>query len=155
MSEFDKAFEHVIGLEGGYVNDPDDPGGETKYGICKRSYQSVDIAKLTIEDAKAIYKRDYWDMVKGDDLPEPLSMFVFDCAVNQGVPVAIRLLQKTLNVVQDGILGRVTLGAAARMTRHDMAEFLAYRQLRYTGTRHFDKFGFNWFRRVIIMAMDA
>ena len=96
MSDFDKAFEHVLGIEGGYVNDPKDPGGETKYGLCKRSYPTVDIKALTIEQAKAIYKRDYWDKVKGDDLPFPLNLFMFDAAVNQGVDPAIKMLQAAL-----------------------------------------------------------
>jgi lysozyme family protein len=60
-SEFNGAFEILIGHEGGYVDHPDDPGGETKYGISKRSYPEVNIAALTLDKAKAIYREDYWD----------------------------------------------------------------------------------------------
>ena len=69
MTTFDQAFAIVIGEEGGYVNDPNDPGGETKYGIAKNSHPNVDIANLTLDQAKAIYKTEYWDKVFGDTLP--------------------------------------------------------------------------------------
>ena len=64
-------IEVVLKSEGGYVNDPHDPGGETNFGISKRAYPSVDIKHLTKEGAIAIYKKDYWDKIKGDDLPLP------------------------------------------------------------------------------------
>ena len=60
MSNFDRAFRFLIGEEGGYVNDPADPGGETKFGISKRAYPQLDIKSLTLDQAKAIYRRDYW-----------------------------------------------------------------------------------------------
>lgn len=82
---FDTAFERLIGHEGGEVNHPKDPGGHTKYGISKRQYPSVDIAALTLDDAKAIYKRDYWDAIKGDERAYPVAFELFDAAVNHGV----------------------------------------------------------------------
>jgi len=89
---FDKAFSLIIGAEGGYVNDPRDPGGETKYGISKKAYPNLDIKNLSLDDAKVIYKRDYWDMIGADDLQAELDIAAFDCAVNQGVSVARALL---------------------------------------------------------------
>lgn len=155
MSEFDKAFDAVVGIEGGYVNDPKDPGGETKYGICKRSYPNEDIKNLTSERAKLLYKRDYWDAAKCDQLPTPLNLFVFDAAVNQGVAPAIKTLQKTLNVVQDGILGQQTIAAAQVMHTDAVALFMADRALRYTGTRNFDLYGRGWLKRLFLISMEA
>lgn len=85
---FQQAFQIVIGHEGGYVNDPVDPGGETKYGISKRSYPDVDIPNLTLEKAQAIYERDYWLKCGCDKLPHPMNIIIFDSAVNHGCTYA-------------------------------------------------------------------
>jgi len=154
MTDFDKAFEHVIGVEGEYTNDPKDPGGETKYGISKRSYPLEDIKNLNIERAKIIYRMDYWNKVKGDELPYPLNMFVFDAAVNQGIIPAIDMLQKTLGVARDGILGVETIKAAQELRGQAISMYLADRALRYTGTRNFDQYGRGWLRRLFILAME-
>ena len=77
---FDVAFEKLIGHEGGYVNDARDPGGETKYGISKRAYPDEDIAGLTLERAKQIYRRDYWDAVQAEYLPDAVRFDLFDAA---------------------------------------------------------------------------
>src|SRR5574343_326744 len=75
---FDQAFDRLIGHEGGYVFDPHDPGGETKFGISKRAYPALDIAALTLADAKAIYRRDYWDGAQCDRLPPDLAFDRFN-----------------------------------------------------------------------------
>jgi lysozyme family protein len=155
MTDFDKAFEHVIGVEGGYVNDPKDPGGETKYGISKRAYPAENIKNLSIERAKIIYRMDYWNKVKGDELPYPLNMFVFDAAVNQGVDPSIDMLQKTLGVARDGIVGVTTLKAAQESRGQAISMYLADRALRYTGTRNFDVYGRGWLRRLFVLAMEV
>jgi len=92
---FDKAFELVIGFEGGYENDKDDPGGETKYGISKRAFPSLDIANITLDQAKNIYAVNYWRPMGCDNLPYPLDICVFDCAVNQGPSRARQILAKS------------------------------------------------------------
>lgn len=79
---FPRAVAILIDIEGGYVNHPDDPGGETKYGISKRAYPKEDIATLTVERATAIYRRDYWDKCGAAALSWPLAYYVFDFAVN-------------------------------------------------------------------------
>lgn len=79
---FAAALELLLHFEGGYVNDPNDAGGETKYGISKRAYPNLDIASLTKSDAAEIYLRDYWDACRCSEMPEPLSLSVFDYAVN-------------------------------------------------------------------------
>lgn len=155
MSDFDAVFAATIGLEGGYVNDPQDPGGETKYGISKRQYPSEDIPTMTLERAKILYKRDYWDAVKGDMLPAKLNHIVFDTAVNQGVDAAIKLLQRVLGVTQDGILGKDTMRMLEqKMSKTLCCNYLSERAMRYIGTRNFDRFGRGWFYRLFSLAME-
>ncbi len=81
-SSFEKAFEIIVGVEGGYSNDPNDPGGETKYGIAKRYHPDEDIKNLTLERAKEIYLNDYWMPNACDDANFPLDICLFDSAVN-------------------------------------------------------------------------
>ena len=153
---FDRAFEIVIGAEGGYSNDPNDRGGETKYGISKRSYPTLDIASLTLADAKRIYHRDFWIFISGDALPWPLSYFVFDAAVNQGVAPAIRMLQQALGVEADGVIGPQTLAAVGRFPQSEVCSlFLALRGVRYTGTHGFKHYGLGWFKRLFLALWDA
>ena len=148
MSAFDEAFETLIGHEGGYTNNPDDPGGETKFGISKRSYPVVNIRDLTPEQAKAIYKRDFWDVVRGDDWPYVLSFQLFDAAVNSGPTQAVKWLQAAVGATQDGKLGPLTKAAvaalpplvvAARMTGHRL---IAMTNMRWS------TFGKGWARRI-------
>ena len=84
MSAFDRAFGIVVDVEGGYSFDPSDPGGETKYGISKRAYPNEDIKNLTLERAKFLYQRDYWNPHDLDSLEWGKALLVFDCAVNGG-----------------------------------------------------------------------
>lgn len=152
---FDRAFEIVVGLEGGYVNDPVDPGGETKYGITRRDHPAEDIANLTLDRAKEIYRVGYWNPVHGNDLPWPLSLCVFDAAVNQGVVPAAKMLQRALGVAADGIIGRQTLLAAARGGQWHVAKFMAIRAMRYQLTRNFERYGEGWLTRIFEVAMKG
>lgn len=126
-TDWERAIAFVLRWEGGYVNDPNDPGGETNMGISKRSYPDVDIANLKRDQAVAIYQRDYWQASGADKLEWPLSLMHFDTAVNAGVGRANQLLQDS-----GGDLVRY---AAARM------EF-------YCGLKTFGHFGAAWTRRV-------
>ncbi|CDL79744.1 glycoside hydrolase family 108 protein [Xenorhabdus cabanillasii] len=116
-SSYSVAFLHAINyllpIEGGYVNDPHDRGGETQYGISKRSYPHLDIRALTQDDATAIYYRDFWQVAGCERIPAGLSLVLFDSAVQHGVVSAIRLLQRAVAVRDDGILGVKTLDAIA------------------------------------------
>lgn len=94
MTNFNEAFEFTVGHEGGYVNDPVDPGGETKYGISKRAYPMLNIKDLSIEDAKLIYEKDYWQAAGCDRLSYPLNLIVFDNAVHSGVKAALDNLRQ-------------------------------------------------------------
>lgn len=154
--KFDEAFNFVVGQEGGYVNHPKDPGGETKFGICKRDYPHLDIKNLTLDQAKEIYQKNYWEKAGCNHIPESVRLAVFDCAVNQGVVTAIKLLQDTVGVTSDGILGPMTIGAASSYSREDLlVHFLAERMLRYTKTRNFDTFGRGWTRRLFHLATEG
>ena len=93
INEFKKALKFTLKWEGGYVNDPKDPGGETKWGISKRAYPSLDIKGITPEQAAEIYARDYWDHCGCDSLGWPLSAVAFDTGVNCGVPRTIAWLR--------------------------------------------------------------
>ena len=97
MGDFDRAMEFILKHEGGYVNNPLDPGGETKYGISKRAYPALNIRDLTEGGAKEIYKIDYWEKAGCHRLSWPLSLIVMDTAVNMGVYRALRFLKETDN----------------------------------------------------------
>lgn len=150
---FEKAVELILKHEGGYVNHPDDPGGETNFGIAKRSYPDVDIAKLTENDAKRIYKEDYWDKVRGDQMPAGIALMVFDTAVNMGISRAGKFLQEVVNANPiDGIIGSGTLSNVDNAWKNN-SEFVltSYANKRldyYKKLSTFDTFGKGWTRRV-------
>lgn len=151
---FEYAFPKVISVEGGFVNDPKDPGGATKFGISQRAYPKEDIKNLTIDRAKELYRADYWDRIHGDDLPDPLSHFVFDAAVNQGVSAAIHMLQTALKVAVDLKIGPSTLAAAKASNNDTCARFMTLRARRYMFTINADRYLDGWFNRLFIMAMN-
>ena len=112
---FDSYFEWLIPWEGSvYENDPDDPGGATKFGIDQRSHPTVNIRALTKGKAKEIYRDEYWNAVAGDKLPPRTAWAVVDCAVNCGRSQATKWLQRCIGVTDDGRLGPITLKAAVK-----------------------------------------
>lgn len=153
---FEKAFAKLIDHEGGYVNNPRDPGGETKFGISKRAYPALNIADLTLDDAKAIYKRDYWARAQCDRLHPDVAFQVFDGAVNSGMGNSIRWLQEAAGVAVDGVVGPLTLRKVGDM---DTGIIIA----RYNGVRlkfmaslsTWDVFGRGWARRIAANLMEA
>ncbi|MFM1990200.1 MAG: hypothetical protein RJA99_3157 [Pseudomonadota bacterium] len=147
--DFNEAFDRVIGHEGGYVNDPRDPGGETKFGISKRAYPSEDIKNLTLERARQLYRRDYWDRGGIQNLPPFARFDVFDVAVNSGISAAVRMLQRAVGVADDGVVGPKTL-AAVGYTRPEIfrARFAAERLDFYASLPTWPAFGRGWARRV-------
>ena len=151
---FDQAFDRLIGHEGGYVNNPDDPGGETKFGISKRSYPNVDIAKLTRDEAKVIYLHDFWEPL-GDAHPA-VKFQVFDFAVNSGIQTAIRKLQAAIGVADDGHWGPKSAAALKAMDLNDiLMRFAAYRLDFMASLSVWDKFGRGWARRIAKQLMYA
>lgn len=113
----------IFEWEGGYDNDPDDPGGETKYGIDKRSHPGEDIKNLTKDRAREIYWQEYWLKAKCEQLPPRAGEVVMNIAVNAGHGRASKWLQQALGVTADGIIGPKTLQAAALYTG-DLSEKL-------------------------------
>ena len=128
---FDHAIKETLENEGGYVNDPDDPGGETKFGISKRSYPDLDIKNLTLDDAIDIYQKDFWEKPGYDQIiPKKVAAKVFDLAVNMGPGRAGKLLQQAINETAteklkvDGVVGLRT----ARAVNNDfLPEYLLAR----------------------------
>jgi lysozyme family protein len=157
--DFPRALEVVLKLEGGYSDDPRDSGGKTQYGITEKVARAFGYAgemqKLPLEVAENIYRSGYWNNCKCDQLPYPLSLYVFDCAVNQGSDAAKKLLQAALGVKQDGLIGAVTLAAARKSGSETAALFMAGRALRYTGTRGFDVYGKGWLKRLFIVTREG
>lgn len=146
---FEESFKVLIGHEGGYVNDPKDPGGETKYGISKRAYPGEDIAGLTLPRAQAIYHRDFWDVVHADELPKHVRFAVFDAAVNSGVRQAVKWLQRAVGVADDGVIGHKTLSAVVAMEPYKLAAVFNGQRLKFmTELETFGRFGKGWSRRI-------
>lgn len=146
---FDTAFDRLIGHEGGYVNDPNDPGGETKWGISKRSYPHLVIVNLTREQAREIYKRDFWHRIEGDRLHDGVAFQMFDLAVNSGIETAVRLLQRALGVAEDGHWGPASQAAADAMSESDQILRLNAERLDFmTRLKNWPHHGKGWARRI-------
>lgn len=150
---FDKAFERLIGHEGGYVNHPNDPGGETNWGITLRTARAEGytgrMRELTREQAREIYRSAYWDRAKADQYDGAIGFQLFDAAVNHGIGNAVRFLQRAVGVADDGIVGPLTLHAINSMTVTDvLARFNAERLMFYTKLSTWPTFGKGWARRV-------
>ena len=149
MGMFDYFIERVLTHEGGYVNDARDPGGETKYGIAKRSYPAVDIRNLTRAQAIDIYRRDFWQRVRGDELPREFAFQALDAAVNHGIGNAVRWMQRAAGVADDGVIGPITLAAVQRAKPADLVlRFNAERLRFYAKLTTFATFGRGWVNRV-------
>ena len=153
MKNFDEIIKQVLAHEGGYVNDPKDLGGETKYGITKLFYPELNIKELTIEKASEIYKKDYWDRNKVESLPQNLWHIYFDMCVNMGKRTAVKVLQRAAvnrgrDIEVDGGLGPMTIGALKGV---ELDRVRAFRVKYYvdliTAKPEQEKFFLGWFRR--------
>jgi lysozyme family protein len=153
---YEEAFERLIGHEGGYVNDPRDPGGETKFGISRRAYPGEDIAGMTLERARQLYARDYWGPAGCDAVPPGIKFHLFDAAVNSGVTTAVRILQRAVGETADGIIGPRTLHAVQSM-RPDrlVARFNGYRLELLASLPTWSTFGRGWARRIAANLKEA
>jgi len=166
MADFGLALDFMLSHEGGRRGHPSDPGGETCYGLSRRSYPDLDFDTLTKEQAAWIYKRDIWRPAALDVLSENVAVKVFDMAVNMGTRPAIRRLQRALNYLDaleeplrlDGILGRLTAHAEKKQTKTKGGEadlmlalkgyhFDHYRRLVESDDTHYDVFARGWLRR--------
>ncbi|HCQ9810041.1 glycoside hydrolase family 108 protein [Acinetobacter baumannii] len=151
---FDEVFERTIGHEGGYVNNPKDPGGETNWGItiatARENGFTNSMKSMTRAQAKEIYRVAFWKRAKCDQFTGAISYQIFDAAVNHGIGNAIRMLQRAVGVLDDGKVGDETLGAIKKMTLDDvLVLFIAERLEFYTKLSTFNSFGRGWARRVV------
>lgn len=149
MNIFETMFDRLMGHEGGYVNNPDDPGGETNWGISKRSYPNVNIKTLTRLQARDIYYQDFWLPLNANQLHDGVAYELFDFAVNSGISTAIRAFQRALGVADDGHFGPRSLAAAQAMSESDqIMRVLAERLDFMTRTSGWPTFGKGWARRI-------
>lgn len=150
---FGEAFDRLIGHEGGYVDHPDDPGGETNWGVTLRTAREAgytgDMRDLTREQAREIYRVAYWGRARCEEFDGAIAFQLFDAAVNHGVGNAIRFLQRAAGVADDGVIGPVTMKAVKSMAVTDvLARFNAERLEFYTQLSTWPTFGRGWARRV-------
>ena len=154
---YDKCLETILHHEGGYVNHPEDTGGETNLGVTKRVYQewggTKDMKDLTFDDVAPIYKKNYWDKMKCDDLPSGLDLCVFDFGVNAGPGRAAKYLQTLIGTVADGGIGPNTLAKLKEYTdktgvKETITNYQNDRQSYYEKLSTFKTFGRGWTRRV-------
>lgn len=135
--------------EGGYTNDPNDPGGETKWGISKRSYPNLIIRELTRDQARDIYRKDFWDKLELDDDEGIIAFQIFDFAVNSGIHVAIRYLQRALGIADDGWWGPISRAAFHdASTDHLVMQLISQRLDYMTRLSGWDRYGRGWARRI-------
>jgi lysozyme family protein len=163
-SPFDNRLPVVLRHEGGFVQHPRDPGGATKFGITRdtltrsrgRRVSVDDVRNLTEAEAGGIYRRFYWDAVRGDELPPGLDLAVFDLAVNSGPSRAVRMLQSVLGIEADGLVGPSTLKAARRANAEDAIRRLTRARLGFLARLpSWPVFGRGWRRRALAIEQEA
>ena len=153
--DFDAAFTALIGNEGGYSNDPDDPGGETMWGITLRVARANgytgDMRNLPQAEAKRIARDVYWSMAHCDELPDGIRFDVFDTSYNSGVSEAIILLQRAMGITADGHFGPETKAKVQTWDDNPYwlrCSFNASRLEFMTGLRNWPNDGKGWARRI-------
>lgn len=150
---FDTAFHELLGHEGGYSNHPSDPGGETMWGVTKRVAEANgytgEMRDMPVEVAKQVYRKDYWEPVRADDLPDVIRYAVFDAAVNSGVRQSIRWLQIAVGAGVDGIIGPQTISMSQKSDPEvTLRRMLAVRLRFMTNLNTWQHFGKGWARRI-------
>ena len=154
---WDEALKHILKYEGGYVNHKDDPGGMTNLGVTKRVWEEwtgkpateADMRSLTPEMVSPLYKKRYWDAVRGDDLPSGVDLCVFDCAVNAGPGRASKFLQQAVGVLADGQIGPMTVAATTAKPAEEVIDaFCNLREAHYKSLSTFATFGKGWMNRL-------
>lgn len=146
---FNDAFERLLGHEGGYSNDPSDPGGETNWGISKRSYPTVDVKNLQRWDAEAIYRRDFWDKINAEKLPDGAAFQLFDFAVNSGIETSVRYFQRAIGVADDGHWGPISQAAVDSKSESDLIMLVLAERLDFmTKLKNWPDASRGWARRI-------
>ncbi|MBB3771503.1 lysozyme family protein [Angulomicrobium tetraedrale] len=158
-SSYDGALKRVLVHEGGYANHPADPGGATNRGVTQRVYDgwrtrkgqpARSVREITPAEVAAIYDMQYWDKVRGDDLPAGIDYVVFDGGVHSGPVQSVKWLQRALGVAADGSIGAATLGALEAHPDHDalIADIIARRLAMLRGLKTWSTFGKGWSSRL-------
>ena len=154
---FEKSLELVLQHEGGYVNHPSDPGGRTNLGVTQRVWEQyvghkvdeAEMRSLTKEMVSPLYRKEYWDAVRGDQLPSGADYLAFDFAVNAGSFRCVKTIQRALNITADGVIGPVTVKAIQDTNAEDFINnFSAAKESFYRGLTNFPTFGKGWLNRV-------
>lgn len=150
---FDEAFDLLIGHEGGYTNHPDDPGGETMWGITARVARQAGyvgaMRDLPRDTAKTIARNQYWNKVRAEDLPLGVRFDVFDTGYNSGTATAVKLLQRAVGVTDDGVFGPKTLAAVLAQKGHQVSMRFNAARLEYlVDLKNWPSFSRGWVRRV-------
>lgn len=158
--DFDGAFEKLLKHEGGYSDNKYDSGGKTMFGITEQvaranGYQGQ-MKDLPLSVAKGIYKEQYWDAVRADEMPQKLRYGLFDAAVNSGPSQAVKWLQQALNLVPDGVIGIKTLFEAKKSDGNEvLLKMLGYRLEFMTNLKVWSNFGKGWARRVATILKEG
>ena len=151
---FQKSLKRVLKHEGGYVNHPSDPGGETNFGITKSTARSYgyhgSMRTIPMTVVEKIYKSQYWDAMSCENFDFALAYQLFDAAVNHGLLNARKILQRTIKVKDDGIMGAVSLAAIRQLDTADLVQmYNAERISFYTRISTFPTFGRGWMNRMV------
>lgn len=160
---FDFALPKLLVHEGGYVNHPKDPGGATNKGVTQKVYDGYrrknslplrSVRSITSDEVAEIYRKQYWDAIQGDELPQGVDYVVFDGAANSGPGQSVKWLQRALGPLYrgkiDGVVGEMVLGALAMVNDHDalIAEIINRREAFLRALRTFSTFGKGWMARI-------
>lgn len=161
---FEQCLALVLKEEGGWVDDPRDPGGETMMGVTKKAWEtyighpvpSGSMKNLTLKDITPFYRTNYWNKIRGDELPEGVDLAVFDYAVNSGVSRAAKQLQACAGAKQDGIIGQQTLAAVKSKNPVDLIKCICDNRTAFLkGLSTWKTFGKGWGRRVTTVSKTA
>ena len=164
ISNWDNAFKLMLKSEGGYVNNPADPGGMTNLGVTKATWENwvgresdeAEMRGLTPEKVEPLYKKKYFDAVRGDELPAGLDYLMFDFAVNAGAGRAIKTLQTAVGVTPDGGFGSITMAAVQAVDPVELIErFSQAKEDFYRSLTTFSTFGKGWLNRVADVKQHA
>ena len=163
-SNWQKSFELMLKSEGGYVNNPADPGGMTNLGVTKATWENwvgrasdeAEMRNLTPEKVEPLYKKKFWDACKCDELPSGIDYLVFDFAVNAGVGRSAKVLQTAVGATPDGGIGPMTLAAVAKYDANELVEkFSQAKEDFYRSLPTFGTFGKGWLNRVADVKLKA
>jgi lysozyme family protein len=165
ISNWQKSFELMLKSEGGYVNNPADPGGMTNLGVTKATWENwvgresdeAEMRGLTPEKVEPLYKKKYWDAVRGDEIENGgVAYLLFDFAVNAGVGRSIKTLQTAVGVTPDGGFGPMTMAAVQATDPVDLIErFSQAKEDFYRSLTTFTTFGKGWLNRVADVKVKA